>query len=635
MVEPKRGALSAAGRSVKEMNERGAVQLLCNRAWRNMAATRLKNQTSARPRCLCCALRAHIQETECAERVFCGTRCQSHLRGVQQFFRLGMKRGAAALEDEAPQIFAWPEIFPDDVLCVLLLWAYRGELRSVAEFDELWAMRRLGRERNVGAARQFKRVIDECVVPQITRLSRDILRKIYVHTLRRFVALREITFFPDRTRSDEDGTEELTLAQFEGEVFDSLARVTALTIATGATPTLPQLERVLPQLTFFAIHTLHGAPDMPYAAMPALREVVFRGVKLAKWAESPPPSLERLIIQGIHEGGVMPLMPSLRQLALDWYSGVDEVAQSCPGLEVLRLGHESPPFQMLQGLYMQHLEQEAESVASMTTLRALDIRNSSLTFDDALLVSLPNLRSLLVRGSSNNNTLTAFSDEALASLVLLESLALDHKLPPTLSGASVATLVNLTWLSLIACPLAVDFSALVQLRVLDLSLRSPPVADAIGHLPALHTLILRYNKSVSPAHLRALGAHLLTLSLSGNAEMDDETLSALVALRVLEVGQTGGSISSRGMAALVSLDTLYLGDQSDTFEEKLLAMPNLATVRSFGGGRLAARVAATMRARGVTIVRERGVVLPYPLPAIWREGASDAFRAEWDRDPNR
>ena len=122
MVEPKRGALSAAGRSVKEMNERGAVQLLCNRAWRNMAATRLKNQTSARPRCLCCALRAHIQETECAERVFCGTRCQSHLRGVQQFFRLGMKRGAAALEDEAPQIFAWPEIFPDDVLCVLLLW---------------------------------------------------------------------------------------------------------------------------------------------------------------------------------------------------------------------------------------------------------------------------------------------------------------------------------------------------------------------------------------------------------------------------------------------------------------------------------------------------------------------------------
>ena len=76
------------------MAEREAVQLLCARAWHNMAAARRENQASTQPRCLCCARSARIQETADAGRVFCDKRCQSHMHGVNQFFRLGMKRGA-------------------------------------------------------------------------------------------------------------------------------------------------------------------------------------------------------------------------------------------------------------------------------------------------------------------------------------------------------------------------------------------------------------------------------------------------------------------------------------------------------------------------------------------------------------
>ena len=609
-----------------------------------MAATRRKNQGATWPRCLCCARSAHIQETECAERVFCGTRCQAHLHGVQQFFNLGMKRkagaigkkrGAGALKKEAPQIFVWPDILPDDVLCLLLRWAYGDELRSVREFDELWAMRRLGKENGgggggSGAARQFKRVIDECVVPLIHTLSDDILRKIYVHTLRRFAGLREITLFTGGgKRPDEDARGRLTLAEYEGDVFDSLSRVTALTIAEYARPTLAQLARVLPQLTFFSIHTPSYVPKIPYGEMASLREhVLLRGgaVDLIQ-----APALERLIIQMSREEGVAPPFPSLRQLALDRYHSIDGVAEACPALEVLRLGFAMGTFGMNAGQAANHRALDAMSVAAMTTLRALDIRSSSITFDDGLLVSLPELRSLLVRGNGVSGT--TFSDEALALLVHLESLALENKFPPGLSGASVATLINLTWLSLSGCPFAVDFTALVHLRVLDLTRRGGALVDAIAHLRDLHTLILRYNRSVSHQQVRELGPQLHILSLSGKMDVDDAALGTCVALRVLELGQSGHGISSVGLSALVSLHTLYLGDQPERFEFELAWIPNLTAIHFFGTVALSNFGSQVLRARGVTIWIARNVIMKYPLPAIWTQGASPAFLAEWDHDP--
>jgi len=574
------------------MEPRDAVQLLCARARRNMAATRRENQASAQPRCLCCALRAQIRETERAERVFCGTRCQSHLHGVQQFFRLGMKRGAGALEEEAPQIFVWPDFFPDDVLCLLLRWAYGDELRSEAEMAELWQTR--------STSPQFKRVIDDCVVPLIHTLAYEILRWITGATLRRFVGLREITILPaERGRAD-------------GEILATLPQLQRLTLEYSSGVTLEQLDAVAPRLTFFSLHNISGKFDL--ATMPALRELVFKHTRV-DWLITLD-SLECLIIHYNSAGRALPSLPSLRRIAITEYIGIDGLADAVPSLTALRLGACSDG----RGIPI-------DEVASLTALRALDLRGNNMRYGDDLLAAMPSLESLLL----DKNAL--FTDAGLRSCPALRSLALGNfRNAAQITGASVSALGNLTWLSLADWQPVLEFALLGELRVLDLRARGDIYGkDEIGHLTNLHTLILDANTTVTGATLRAL-TQLEVLSLVANVVIQAEDLEPLLNLRVLNIQGVYSLGKDDPLPYLPRLETLYMSGGGRDYRRFAPGLPRLQRLRYSRAPHTMSQAddTAWLRARGVLIEYATGAPFSYPLPEVWYEGASRAFNAEWD-----
>lgn len=96
--------------------------------------------------------------------------------------RRGVKRGTAALEDAAPvQFFLVENYFPDDVVAELFLAAYRRELMSCDEMDELLRLKLV--------SRQFRRVIERDVIPRIRFLCGEILKAITLADLGQFWGL--------------------------------------------------------------------------------------------------------------------------------------------------------------------------------------------------------------------------------------------------------------------------------------------------------------------------------------------------------------------------------------------------------------------------------------------------------------
>jgi len=504
-----------------------------------------------------------------------------------------MKRGAAALEEEAPQIFVWPEFFPDDVLCVVLRWAYRDEVHSKAEMDELWQMRR--------TSPQFRRVIEDCVVPHIQALDARVLARMYGKTLRRFVGLRELSIF------------EREPGKAGGELIASLPFLERLTLHRNPDITLEQLTTTAARLTFLALHHFRGKFDL--TAMPRLREIVISNSRDDSLVALETP--EFLIIEHNDNGRALPSLPRLRRFALCDYAAITGIAEAAPALEALRLG-----------LCTHGRALEADAVAEITTLRALDFRRSNGRYGDALLHAMPKLESLLLGKFGH------FMDAGIGGCLGLRSLSLAsfRNVMEDITGASVSKLSNLTWLCIAEWQQPLDFSLLGELRVLDLSVRGDVYgADPIGHLSNLHTLILDFCTSVAGATLRAL-TQLEVLSLVENVVMDGEDLELLVNLRVLNITGNGILAHLEPLPYLPRLEKLYMGGGGRDYRRLLPGLPRLQYLRHARQPHMFGVTddTAWLRARGVRIEYASGEPFSYPLPDVWYEGASRAFNAEWD-----
>ena len=167
---------------------RAALQQLCDRAWRNVRATHQRNEAdSAAARCVACGGgSAATFERKITQHVFCDTRCQAMLWGAHIALGMvndvpvegeegdgrgagGMKRGPIVLREAAPEVLLFPAFFPDERLADLFALAYRYELQSSAELEEL-AMRTV--------SEQFAYVIGGFVLPAMRHLSGEVMRKI-------------------------------------------------------------------------------------------------------------------------------------------------------------------------------------------------------------------------------------------------------------------------------------------------------------------------------------------------------------------------------------------------------------------------------------------------------------------------
>jgi hypothetical protein len=153
------------------MNQCEALRILRSRALHNTERSLREGG-----QCLLCGYGALIEECLSPEHVFCDEECQASLWGLDHFFTIGFKRGAEALVEMASHA-----TIPDAVLIRFFEWAYRHSLRSVEEYEELLAMRLV--------SEQFRRVMNDHILPGVRYLSEAIRRSISPDALREFTGL--------------------------------------------------------------------------------------------------------------------------------------------------------------------------------------------------------------------------------------------------------------------------------------------------------------------------------------------------------------------------------------------------------------------------------------------------------------
>jgi hypothetical protein len=166
------------------MNQAQALSLLWERVRLKVGARHSHNLMCGTDaaQCLSCGGKALIYETLLSHNRFCDEECQKGLRGLDSFLSLGMKRGAAAIEEVQPD-FETVEL-PDDVLGFLLAFAYGFRLMSTYEYWELLSFRII--------SKQFRYVIDETAIPAIRFLCGEILSTIDPRNLIEFTGLETL-----------------------------------------------------------------------------------------------------------------------------------------------------------------------------------------------------------------------------------------------------------------------------------------------------------------------------------------------------------------------------------------------------------------------------------------------------------
>jgi Leucine-rich repeat (LRR) protein len=166
------------------MNQAQALSLLWERVRLKVGSRHSHNLACGADaaQCLSCGGKALIYETLLSHNRFCDEECQKGLRGLDSFLSLGMKRGAAAIEEVQPD-FETVEL-PDDVLGFLFAHAYGFALMSVEEYEELLSFRSI--------SKQFRDVIENTTVPAIRFLCGEILARIDVQNLLQFTGLETL-----------------------------------------------------------------------------------------------------------------------------------------------------------------------------------------------------------------------------------------------------------------------------------------------------------------------------------------------------------------------------------------------------------------------------------------------------------
>jgi hypothetical protein len=492
-----------------------------------------------------------------------------------------MKRGAVALKEIEPDIITVD--LPDDALLVLFLLAYRNELRSIEEYEELLSMRLV--------SSQFVRVIDESIVPSIHFLAGEILRHISQRDLLLFIGLEKMAF-------PEESFREYRQTGYR-EIFPQLSVEETL----GTVHVIPyrnlELSTGLVNLMVLEIVHMVLPVERPFASLARLEVLKLRVFKM--------------------EGGdsVVGTVVTLRSLTIEKCRGLtDQCLATLPLLENLELIGTKKRFKslnMCKGLRelrlrgKQTLPTGLEELTNLTSL-SVNLGPRDAAFNNAALLKLPWLRVLDLTANE------AITDEAVSQLVNLTTLTLtsDH----LITTDSLLHLPSLTSLNLsFREPGLFDFAQLhlfTNLRELYIE-HALPSGDDDGvwaavqeqaPLTGLTCLGLDLNGELGDHYLSQL-VNLRCLYLRDNHSATDEGLRTLTRLEVLDL-TANKSITNAVLETLVHLRELILTDNRKiSFQtvKRLVNLTHLVAIRcNLHHGHV-----TELRRRGVIVVDEQSV----------------------------
>ena len=594
------------------MNEADCIRELWTRARARVAQHHAHDLSGeAGERCLVCGAEAAMREKRCAEHVFCAERCQRRLHFFgRAFSALGMvkdesdeegdderrparKRGVEALDEEHPEVYeVW---LPDEVVCSLILWAFDFRLRTVAEYEELRAMR--------AVSRRFRDIINDCVRPQLRELPDEVVARMSEREVLKFRHLGRLVL--------STKTPQLT-----GALLPALHDLEDVTIRTVT----KKVYTISVDVTDEQVRALHRARRLEFEQIEeggALSDAALDGLI---WVE------ELTLFNTLFSDGCLAPMRNLRKLRLSENQKVRDLsalAQSLTWLELWTAWWITD-----------------ETLRALTNLRVLAIDGNGDEFSERVLDEMAELRGLDVRdcGWVTDRTLRPLfllesllldrapqvSMHAVMRLAELRSLSIDGGGAP-LGGGVLTNLRRLTWLSATDWVLSNrHLDALINLTFLDLSrCRGANLDHALAAMVNLTCLILRKTRVVTGDCFSAL-VQLDTLSLEANKRVRGETLRTLVSLRVLNLsGNT--KVRDEHLVGLHLLEEIYMirsmKHNTAVTLAGLLAFPALRLVARTGHfrlyGDLPQDAVADLRARGIVVIDDLNAWsrarLPQPL----------------------
>ena len=591
-------------------------QLVANvftRAQRNWKAT----HGDSPPRCLVCRGACRARGAGQLRNPFCVRDCGETMRWASSCFPLGMvndddnegmneerrggKRGVAALEER--NFFGRGGEVPDDVLCLLLRWAYRDRIETVAEMQELWDMRTLGRP-GEAQSEQFRRVIDDCVFPNIVSLGEAVMQRISNRWLQRFTALQTIVI-SERSKAT-------------GEVFPFLSHLEKLVIEEGAEVSDADMQQLARSIRIVELDCdcvtnrgFRGQSHLGELRLGPFAKHITHGVFFDI------PNLRTLTLAGSYSVDDLSGCDALRTLRLRTIgvpSLVDLGVARLTNLTELSCGHEDRALTedvlrdlvnltYLEADYAEHGVTDAV-LARMDKLVRLDLDYCQLLSDEGL-VNLVDLQSLSIGGNQS----VGRQPDVLPSLLRLT--ALDISTTRSVTGATLRQLTGLTFLGLAGVggsqrrlPIEdADLAELTQLRALVLSQNWHISDEALTRLTLLEFLSLD-----SLGQKRHPGGAILH-ERRKHSGVTDACFPALTSLRVLDLSDNT-QITGATLSHLPNLEEIYLVGNRH-FLASLLTLPRLRLVacqRSILLVQVSAlRELKILEERGVTIIDNRSV----------------------------
>jgi Leucine-rich repeat (LRR) protein len=515
-------------------SEHETLQRLLERARTRVDAHHRHNTLADTKKCLVCGQQGRVQERLRLEHVFCGaTQCHAMHWQLDQFFGLGMPKRLLDLER-----FSDVQL-PDEILCYLLLLAFDARLQSREEYDALFELR--------ATSIQFRRVIDDCVVPQIRDLGDELVKELVnenpIDVLLQFHALRRLKIAPDYF------TPEKTDAALAG-----LSALQELYLKDDHQDDPLVTTAQLAQATQLTKLTIHGSVvgDAVFESLTHLTSLtLYNPRNLTGMALIPQTQLQTLVLQETERAMDLSTLSELDTLVLDMNYPLD-ISSAAPRGALTRL--------WIDGPQASHVDQW---LSAQSRLEHLLLYRLADQVTDAAISRLTGLRSLVLDAITSEQV----TPDSVSLLTNLQALLVSDADMGLYTVESFAPLrASLTWLGLSNSATRFPAGAVVTLRNLthlDLNNRANLPDDArlnddeLGQLVQLHTLDLSYNAVITGRTFNRLAA-LTALSLRANRVVTDDALIVLAStLRVLDI--TGNTlVTAASISRLLSLRSLFM-----------------------------------------------------------------------------
>lgn len=616
------------------MSADAVLSLLQDRVY-NQARARHAQNSEAVPLCLPCGQTARLQECATPSRVFCSGECQA----LYHHWTLGMPK---RLRDEVRLYGGEHSAWPDELLCTLLLRAYDARLRTRDEYEELMALR--------GTSLQFRRVIDECVVPHIVALGDQLAAALSAAgELAIFSGVRELRITAEfyQTRADAEAALEALPALVSLEVDEKTESIFSPErkrlanegdlLSDQYLGRMTQLER----LTLTDLIQSIGNVSLRALTRLTRLDVLFETRDQDQIQNATLAPLTRLQTLCIAWGIYSPVsnlstMQSLTELVFtpDSQPNAGALLRTLPRPNQLRRlavhdpgdfriqGIEDPTllgvFSNLTALSIPNCDNDFNAgLSRLTALRSLILDYSREITGDTL-AQLTSLEALSLRGLGNQQDMAnpvVYEPSFALALTRVRWLCVDHS---GIGGATLQHFSALTYLDLTEWNNSDGFgdatlARMSQLRVLKLYFTEGITGASFGSLVALRVLYLYTDCRVKARYLPLLSNSLQELYVRRRKSLDGAALRQLTQLRVLSVYavEGGANVSARDLEPLTNLQ--MLAPDASLWRD----------LQKHGGARLRQ-------------LQERGVYLTDPdseEPRPMREPAPEEIMPHWENLP--